>query len=339
MVRGPLLEGVPVLPAMRLSCSNIPHRVLRRASLAQRGECGLGNPSGGGPLNIVVFQTAPAVVHRQQAQIYEKHSRFRVPPSESTPLLEDYQPPSHPPCSTVEAPPLSALCTVPVLIAILNLSLLALSDMSLSAILPLYLASTPLSLTPRAIGVFMGGMGIYNGVFQVLCTAPLVERWGAKRAYQAAICAFLPLWALFPMAASLASVDGGNSYPWAIWLLAALGMILVPIVDMSFSEHFQPQPQPEPGPAVVVSYRSPAHHLLHRHHLPLRSRCVPDARSPRRDQRPLTDHRVAHARGRPRMCHLVVCGLERTPTDGRTFSVFRVLPNRCRHCRGLVPPP
>jgi hypothetical protein len=188
-------------------------------------------------VEVAIFQTAPAVVKRRQAQIYEKHSKFRLPPSESTPLLDDYQPPSHPPSSTVEAPPLSALCTVPVLIAVLNLSLLALSDMSFSAILPLYLASTPLSLTPRAIGISMGGMGIYNGVFQVLCTAPLVERWGAKRAYQFAICAFLPLWALFPMAASLASVDGGNSYPWALWLLAALGVILVPIVDMSFSKN------------------------------------------------------------------------------------------------------
>jgi hypothetical protein len=106
--------------------------------------------------------------------------------------------------------------------------------MSFLSILPIYLASTPLSLTPRAIGIFMRGMGIFNGAFQILCTSALVKRWGAKRMYQVAICAYFPLWALFPIAVSTASAD---YYPWSAHLLACIGVMLVAAADISFSKH------------------------------------------------------------------------------------------------------
>jgi hypothetical protein len=69
----------------------------------------------------------------------------------------------------------------------------------------------------------MGGMGIFSGIFQVLYTAALVERLGAKRLYQVAICAFFPLWALFPIAVSMATANDPDSHPRRIWLLAVVG--------------------------------------------------------------------------------------------------------------------
>ena len=175
---------------------------------------------------IVAPQTAPA------------HQSSRVP-SESTPLLGDHQAPSRlqSPSSVVVAPSLKSVITTPVIIAVLNYSLLALCEICLPAILPVYLASAPLSLTPRAIGIFMGGIGIFNGTFQVLCTATLVERWGAKRIYQISICAFFPLWVLLPLAVSIANDGGTESRRCGLWLLACIGVMLVPVMLMSYSKH------------------------------------------------------------------------------------------------------
>lgn len=179
---------------------------------------------------------------RQQAKEYKERRKSRLSRPESTPLLEDHhsrsRSPSPPPA--VAAPPLRALLTTPVIISILNYSLLALSEISFTAILPVYLASTPLSLTPRAIGILMGSMGIFNGIFQAVCTAALVERWGTKRVYQISICAFFPLWTLFPMAVSMATTDDTGSYPWGLWLLTCIGVMFTTVMDMSFSKQFQP---------------------------------------------------------------------------------------------------
>lgn len=209
---------------MRRICSCISHSILCRASVVERGKFSLRMRSE--VSDIVVSQTAPA------------HQTFRVP-SESTPLLGGHPPPSRlpSPSSVVVAPSLKSVITTPVIVAVLNYSLLALCEICFPAILPVYLASAPLSLTPRAIGIFMGGIGIFNGTFQVLCTATLVERWGAKRIYQISICAFFPLWALLPLAVSIARDGGTGPRQWSLWLLACIGVMLVPVMLMSYSKH------------------------------------------------------------------------------------------------------
>jgi uncharacterized PurR-regulated membrane protein YhhQ (DUF165 family) len=175
--------------------------------------------------------------------MYKERRSFRFSPSESSPLLPGYQPPSPPPPlppAAAEAPALRELLTAPILISVLNYSLLALSDISFVVVLPIYLASSPLSLTPGAIGVFFGGIGIFSGAFQVLCTAALVERWGAKRVFQVAVCGYFPLWMLLPIAVSVVGADDPGSYSWRMWLLAGIGVVLIPIVSMSFSEYPSP---------------------------------------------------------------------------------------------------
>lgn len=176
---------------------------------------------------------------RQQAIEHRARRKARLPLPESTPLLDGHpcRSRSVSPSPAVVTPPLRALFTAPVIVAVLNYSLLALTEISLTAILPIYLASTPLSLTPRAIGIFMGGLGIFNGIYQVSCTAALVERYGAKRVYQISLCAFFPLWVSFPTAVSMTAADSTQSYPWTVWLLACVGVLLVTVMDMSFSTH------------------------------------------------------------------------------------------------------
>ena len=170
---------------------------------------------------VVIFQTVPA-------------SRSSSSWSESTPLLDDHRPWSHSPVA--DTSPLKAVIIAPVIISVINYMLLALCETYLVTILPVYLASAPLSLTPREIGIFTGGMGIVGGAFQVLWTAKLVERWGAKRIYQLSICAFFPLCALFPIAVSMATDGDTKSWSWNLWLPACIGLMLVPVKSMAFSK-------------------------------------------------------------------------------------------------------
>ena len=173
-----------------------------------------------------ILQTSPAI---------ERHRPF-ISQSDTTPLLDGHQQLSRSPSSRPEAlaPHLKAVITAPVIKAVLNYSLLSLCEISFLAILPIYLASTPLSLTPREIGIFMVGMGISSATSQILCTSAVVKRWGAKRMYQVSICAYFPLWMLLPIAVSMASAD----YPlWSVHLLACVGVILMATADMAFSKH------------------------------------------------------------------------------------------------------
>ena len=225
MVQSEVLEGVPLLPPVRFISSSMSRDFLGVVVVLERSQCGF-TIRPGGASEAILFQTAPAK---------ECHTSF-ASQSETTPLLSDHQQPSRSPSSRPEAvaPPLKAVLTAPVIKAVLNYSLLCLCEISLLALLPIYLASTPLSLTPRVIGIFMGGMGIFNGTSQVLCMSALVKRWGAKRMYQVSICAYFPLWALFPIAVSVASAD---YHPWSVYLLACIGVMLVTVADLSFSKY------------------------------------------------------------------------------------------------------
>lgn len=275
-----------------------------------------------------MFQTAPAIIKNHQAKECKERRKYRLSQSESMPLLADHplrsRSPSPPPA--VVAPPLKALITAPVIIAVLNYALLALIEISFTAILPVYLASSPLSLTPRAIGFLIGGMGIFNVTFQALCTAALVEQWGAKRVYQVAIFAFFPLWMLLPIAVRIATTSDSDSYPWILWLLACVGVVLVTIVNMSFGKHSN------------LLYWSICSSNLYRHHLPLHSLSGSDAYSSGSNKRLSTDYGFTHADHWPSLCHLALCRLSRTPAAWWRFSICRVGSDSCCDLLGLLSP-
>lgn len=78
---------------------------------------------------------------------------------------------------------------------------------------------------------------MFGGILQVFCTAKLMDRWGPKRVYQVSICAIFPLWTLFPIAVSVATIGDTDSYPWSIWFIAFIGLILVTAVYTAYSEY------------------------------------------------------------------------------------------------------
>ena len=132
------------------------------------------HPSRGVP-EVVTFQTAPAMPRNQQAKEYPERRESRLSRPESNPLL-DHHPSrscSPPPLPAVATPPLKTLFTKPVIATVLNYALLASTEIFFTAILPVYLVSTPVSLTPGAI-VLIGSLGIFNGIFQAVCTAALL---------------------------------------------------------------------------------------------------------------------------------------------------------------------
>src|SRR5882757_7770544 len=93
------------------------------------------------------------------------------------------------PEDVVEDSPVSmrSLFVPSVLIPVANYACLAILDIAMLALQPLFY-STPIELgglgfDPVTIGFWMGSFGIVNGVLQTIIFAPLVHRYGPKSAF------------------------------------------------------------------------------------------------------------------------------------------------------------
>ncbi|KAJ7679391.1 major facilitator superfamily multidrug-resistance, DHA1 sub-family [Mycena polygramma] len=148
-------------------------------------------------------ETLPSAVERAR-------KKKNGPPAETDPLLPDHN-------AAVPAPaepvlPLRKLLTRPVRIALLNHGLLCFGDMAYDALLPLVFA-TPiefggLGLKPYDIGLIMGLMGITNAIIQAFLGGRLIRYFGARRVFNAAFCALVVAFALYPLLTLLARRAG-----------------------------------------------------------------------------------------------------------------------------------
>jgi len=131
--------------------------------------------------------------------------------------------------------PLKDLLTWKVVIAALNYASLALTDIAIRSVQPVFF-STPialggLSLPPYQIGRILSVFGILNGVIQIFGFARLHSRFGTRRLYIMGIASALPVVASFPVINMLAKAEGGhNSFVWA-----AVGAQLVMSIFINFS--------------------------------------------------------------------------------------------------------
>jgi len=131
--------------------------------------------------------------------------------------------------------PIRALLTRPVLLAISNYAMLALVDMALMCMAPLYY-STPiplggLGLSPSAIGVYLGLFSILNGFSQLLLFPRIVRRIGTKTTLYIAMGAFIPIFIWFPVTSQIARLNG-LSLP--VWLAMALQLVMMAMMDMAY---------------------------------------------------------------------------------------------------------
>ncbi|KZT24425.1 major facilitator superfamily multidrug-resistance, DHA1 sub-family [Neolentinus lepideus HHB14362 ss-1] len=122
-------------------------------------------------------------------------------PSATTPLLAKPKP-----------PPIRSILTTRVQIAVLNYGTISLLSISYSFIQPLFLSSPVgkggLGLPPPTIGYILGACGLWNGFFQGLFFPALHRRLGTKRLFMISVCAYIPLFLLWPVM-TLVSVRSG----------------------------------------------------------------------------------------------------------------------------------
>lgn len=132
--------------------------------------------------------------------------------------------------------PLSALMTPHVLIVILNYGTLALFDIALRSLIPVFYA-TPvnmggLGLDPPRIGNILSIFGIANGLFQVFLFARLHDRFGTKVVYTCGIATSVPIIIAFPIINVLSQTYGIGAM---VWLAVALQLIISTLLNMCFA--------------------------------------------------------------------------------------------------------
>ena len=132
------------------------------------------------------------------------------------------------------AQPVWSLLTRPVILAVLNYGLLAILEISLQVLLPIFLA-TSLHFAPSSIGLVMGIMGIVNGVVQLSLFVPLHNRFGSRNLFTLGLCSLGAIFATFPFILR-AYTENGERLGFTVYALITLQMVLCPIEQMSFSK-------------------------------------------------------------------------------------------------------
>ncbi|KAH9902823.1 MFS general substrate transporter [Cubamyces lactineus] len=127
--------------------------------------------------------------------------------------------------------PLRRLLVPRVIIAAGNYAFLAIVDITMRAIQPVFY-STPirlggLGLEPQTIGLILSLYGITNGLVQIFLFGRVHDRFGTKRVFMAGVASTLPVFALFPVINELARLEGLSSTVWALVLGQALLSIIV----------------------------------------------------------------------------------------------------------------
>ena len=127
--------------------------------------------------------------------------------------------------------PVRRLLIPQVIIAAGNYAFLAIVDITLRAIQPVFY-STPielggLGLDPQTIGLILSLYGIVNGATQIFLFSKIHDRFGTKRVYTVGIASVLPVFAMFPFINALARVEGMSSTVWGMAIFQALLSIII----------------------------------------------------------------------------------------------------------------
>ncbi|KAI6110870.1 MFS general substrate transporter [Pisolithus croceorrhizus] len=141
---------------------------------------------------------------------------------------------------TSPVPIRTLLKTYSVMIPVANHGTLGLVDIGLFALVPLFYA-TPvevggLGLPPFTIGVIMTAYGTCNGLFQMLFTARVIERYGERRVFCSAVLAFLPIIATFPTMSWI--IQTRKQVGLAIWALVFVQLLSWVMVSMAYAVIF-----------------------------------------------------------------------------------------------------
>lgn len=138
--------------------------------------------------------------------------------------------------STGEPHRIRDLLTPPVISAATNYAMLALLNVSFSAIRPVFYSSPPsvggLGLNPPRIGLIMSLSGILSGVASVLLFAPMNDRLGARNCLRIALTATMVMFASFAVILHLAKA---SNVTWAYPFLL-VHIIGPPVMNLGYGE-------------------------------------------------------------------------------------------------------
>ncbi|KAJ7616315.1 MFS general substrate transporter [Mycena polygramma] len=131
---------------------------------------------------------------------------------------------------------LRQVLTPRVIVAVSNYSLLALLDIALRALQPLFytlqIRHGGLGFSPAVVGLCLGAFGLFSGLYQATIFSPIYNRFGTKRIFITSVTTFIPMFALFPLMNLSAQRSGVNAITW---VELTLQMILYVVMDMGFS--------------------------------------------------------------------------------------------------------
>ena len=136
--------------------------------------------------------------------------------------------------------PLKKLLVPRVIIPAANYAFLAIVDINLRAIQPVFY-STPialggLGLAPQQIGWILSVYGIVNGLTQILLFSRINDRFGSKRVYLVGVASVLPVFAMFPFINEVARLEG-RMVP-LVWGLVFGQALLSIIISFSYGPSF-----------------------------------------------------------------------------------------------------
>ncbi|KAF9532627.1 major facilitator superfamily transporter [Crepidotus variabilis] len=137
--------------------------------------------------------------------------------------------------STEEAAGLSALLTKPIIIPIANYVSLAFLNISMNALLPLFMYMPielgGLGLSPQTIGYVIGGYGAGTGLYQFFFFSALVRRFGTRRMFVMCVSTFIPAFLIFPFI-SLFAKTWGLGFP--VWIGLSSVLLLMFMMDTAY---------------------------------------------------------------------------------------------------------
>ena len=135
-----------------------------------------------------------------------------------------------------EPVPLRELLVYPVVISVSNYAALAFLNISVNALLPLFLAMPleigGLNLSPPIIGCIIGSYGAAGAIFQAIYFARIVRRWGERTIFIMAMSTFLPVFSLLPLINFVARRWGQLSI--VVCLLVGILLVMIAFMDLAY---------------------------------------------------------------------------------------------------------
>jgi len=126
----------------------------------------------------------------------------------------------------------------PVMISVSNYVVLAFLNITLNALLPLFLAMPldigGLDFDPPKIGYLIGSYGAGSAIFQAFYFARIVRHFGEKKIFVAAISTFLPVFSLLPVINLIAKSNGKDSL--GVWFLITIVLMMLAFMDMAYGK-------------------------------------------------------------------------------------------------------